>query len=152
MFLHCCFAYCIYTKLKGKNNSLMTCAALLHSRTISLCCQLAKQNLREYPSQVNKIAYYVIHLFIIFFCFLYMNKILVLTWEQWHQLHLFPLVIQFGYCVFGYCAAIAAPIRHDSRGLSVLVLFVPAWNIALISGVLRLILLFLIKLNQRLST
>ena len=32
-----------------------------------------------------------------------------------------------------------------------LVLFVPAWNIALISGVLPLILLFLIGLNQRLS-
>ena len=41
-----------------------------------------------------------------------MNKSVVktgkigLTWGQWHQLHLFPLVIQFGYC-----AAIAAPIR-----------------------------------------
>ena len=33
----------------------------------------------------------------------------------------------------------------------ILVLFVPAWNIALISGVLPLILLFLIGLNQRLS-
>ena len=32
-----------------------------------------------------------------------------------------------------------------------LVLFVPAWNIALISGVLPLVLLFLIELNQRLS-
>ena len=32
-----------------------------------------------------------------------------------------------------------------------LVLFVPAWNIALISGVLPHILLFLIGLNQRLS-
>ena len=33
----------------------------------------------------------------------------------------------------------------------ILVLFVPAWNIALISGVLPLILLFMIGLNQRLS-
>ena len=33
----------------------------------------------------------------------------------------------------------------------ILVLFVPAWNIALMSGVLPLILLFLIGLNQRLS-
>ena len=33
----------------------------------------------------------------------------------------------------------------------VLVLFVPAWNIALISGVLPLILIFLIGLNQRQS-
>ena len=33
----------------------------------------------------------------------------------------------------------------------ILVLFVPAWNIALISGVLPLILLFSIGLNQRLS-
>ena len=33
----------------------------------------------------------------------------------------------------------------------VLVLFIPAWNIALISGVLPLVLLFLIGLNQRLS-
>ena len=33
----------------------------------------------------------------------------------------------------------------------ILVLFVPAWNIALISGVLPLIFLFLIGLNQRLS-
>ena len=31
----------------------------------------------------------------------------------------------------------------------ILVLFVPAWNIALTSGVLPLILLFLIGLNQR---
>ena len=34
----------------------------------------------------------------------------------------------------------------------ILVLFVPAWNNALISGVLPLILLFLIGLNQRLSS
>ena len=34
----------------------------------------------------------------------------------------------------------------------ILVLFVPTWNIALISGVLPLMLLFLIGLNQRLST
>ena len=34
---------------------------------------------------------------------------------------------------------------------SILVLFVPAWNIALISGVFPFILLFLIGLNQRLS-
>ena len=33
----------------------------------------------------------------------------------------------------------------------VLVLFIPAWNTALISGVLPLMLLFLIGLNQRLS-
>ena len=35
--------------------------------------------------------------------------------------------------------------------ICILVLFVPAWNIALISGVLPLILLFSIGLNQRLS-
>ena len=79
--------------------------------------------MRECPSQVNKIAYYVIHLFIIYFYFIYIQKCskklgksgkIGLTWGQWHQFHLFPLVIQFGYC-----AAIAAPIRRDSRGLSV---------------------------------
>ena len=85
--------------------------------------------MRECPSQVNKTAYYVIHLFIIYFYFLYMiqkcgKKLgksgkIGLTWGQWHQLHLFPLVIHFGYRVFGYCTAIAAPIRRDSRGLSV---------------------------------
>ena len=79
------------------------------------------KNARKCPSQVNKIAYYVIHLFIIYFYFLYMKSGKIgLTWGQWHQLHLFPLVIQFGHRVFGYCAAIAAPIRGDSRGLSVL--------------------------------
>ena len=40
---------------------------------------------------------------------------------------------------------------NHSNCILVLVLFVPAWNIALISGVLLLILLFLIGLNQRLS-
>ena len=82
----------------------------------------------ECRSQLNKIAYYVIHLFIIYFYFIYIQKCskklgksgkIGLTWGQWHQLHLFPLVIQFGYRVFGYCAAIATPIKRDSRGLSV---------------------------------
>ena len=84
--------------------------------------------MRECPSQLNKIAYYVIHLFIIYFYFIYIQKCskklgksgkIGLTWGQWHQLHLFPLAIQFGYRVFRYCAAIAAPIRRDSRGKSV---------------------------------
>ena len=53
---------------------------------------------------------------------------------------------------WGFSFSVNNALILPSCSNCILVLFVPAWNIALISGVLPHTLLFLIGLNQRLFT